>query len=150
MRRWHLVLPDQGTLRARIQNKSYWRLKYTDGRVVNEWDCDWSLAPLNARQSVRLHCPNGQVAELGNSGDATGRLFQFKGATLMAGRGSRTDFHLIGIITDPSGRCDCAAWEYATGRLVTFQDNFYRMRYGQVGALNAAVLGVSPQGEVVH
>jgi hypothetical protein len=135
---------DPAALRARVQRRSYWRLRYTDGRVVNEWDLDWSLAPFQGRQSLRLYCPNGQVAELGNSQDATGRLFQFKGATATAGIGRTLDFHLIGLITGSDGACDCAVWEYASSRLVTFRDNVHHLAYGQRGPLNADVLGIRP------
>lgn len=136
------MLPDQGSIRARLQRRSFWRLRYTDGRVVNEWDCDWSLAPYHGRQSLRLHCPNGQVAELGNTGDATGRLFQLHGAIVTAGAGRHDTFHLIGVIDNTNGDCQCAVWDYARQRLVAFRDNVYQMRYEGIGLLNFAVLGI--------
>jgi hypothetical protein len=139
-----LQLLDPVALRARVQRRSYWSLRYTDGRVVQEWEVDWSLVPARSRQSLRLYCPNGQVAEMGNTDDAAGRLFQFKGATMTAGVGSRTDFHVIGILTGAQGQCDCAAWDYAEQRLVTFRDNVHQFAYGQVGPINPAVLGIRP------
>lgn len=140
-----LQVMDPSALRARVTGRSWWRARYSDGRVINEWDGpDWSLLPRRGLVAVRLYCPNGRVAELGNTVDASDRLFQLKGATMAAGKGSRTDFHLIGMITGTDGQCQCAAWEYGTGRLVTFDDNVFAMQYGQVGALSTGVLGIKP------
>jgi hypothetical protein len=135
---------DAAALRARVQRRSYWRLRYTDGRVINEWEIDWSLAPPRGRQAVRLYCPNGRVAELGNTEDATGRIFQFKRAELLVGVGRGTTAHIIGIIDDTSGNCTCAAWEYGAQRLVTFKDNVHHFAYDQVGRLEPDVLGIRP------
>jgi hypothetical protein len=141
------TLPDQGALRARLANRSYWRLRYTDGRVVNEWDCDWSLAPLNGRQSIRLHCPNGQVAELGNdSGDCSDRVFQLKDAVVTGGAGRRTLAHVIGLVDDLNGGCRYAAWLYGEGRLVTGRSNVHDFSYEgtPVGPLAFEHLGLRP------
>jgi hypothetical protein len=132
-------------LRARMTGRSLWSLRYTDGRIVTEGEVDWSLAPMRGRQALRLYTPAGQIAALGNTEDATGRLFQLKGATATAGRRSRTDFHLIGIITGLNGECRCYAWEYSSGRLVgSFADNVFAMRYANIGRLSADVLGITP------
>ena len=135
---------DQGTLRARVAGRSYWRLRYTDGRVVNEWDVDWSLAPRKGRQSLRLHCPNGQVAELGNSQDATGRLFQLKVAVTGMGGPHWTWAHVIGIVDGFNGECQYAAWDYVRHELVTGRDNVNAMRYQNIGMLSPDVLGLAP------
>jgi hypothetical protein len=132
------------SVRARMTGRASWALRFVDGRIVTEGEVDWSLAPQQGRQSLRLYCPDGQVAELGNSQDATGRLFQLKGGTLMSGAGRRTDFHLIGIVDGPNGHCRCAAWEYDPGRLVTFDDTIYAMQYHSIGLLNVEVLGIRP------
>lgn len=129
-------------LRARITGRSLWSLRYTDGRVITEGEVDWSLAPQKGRQSLRLYCPNGQVAELGNTQDATGRIFQLKAGTMSAGAGRQQDAHIIGIITGTDGQCRCAAWEYATGRFVAFEDNIFDMQYQQIGQLSGDVLGI--------
>jgi hypothetical protein len=131
-------------LRARLTRRSLWSLRYTDGRVITEGEVDWSLAPHRGRQSIRLYCPDGRVAELGNTEDATGRLFQLKAGTLTAGAGRRTDAHIIGIIRGLNGECRCAAWESDPGRLVQFEDNVFAMRYQNIGRLSADVLGVRP------
>lgn len=132
------------SVRARLTGRASWSLRYTDGRIVTEGEVDWSLAPQQGRQSLRLYCPDGQVAELGNSQDSTGRLFQLKGGTLTAGKGRRTDFHLIGMVDGTDGHCRCAAWEYGSGRLVTFEDSMWDMRYQSIGRLNFEVLGIRP------
>lgn len=135
---------DATALRARVQRRSYWRLRMTDGRIINEYDVDWSLAPSAGRQALRLYCPNGKVAELGNPDDVTGRLFQFKSAIVTAGAQHGTTAHVIGIIDGTNGECQCAAWEYGSERLVTFRDNVHAFQYESVGALNPDVLGIRP------
>lgn len=135
---------DAAALRSRVQGRSYWRLRMTDGRIVNEWEVDWSLAPARGRQALRLYCPNGKVAELGSSEDATGRLFQFKCAIVTAGAGHGTTAQVIGIVDDNEGNCQCAAWDYARERLVTFRDNVHAFQFEHVGALNPDVLGIRP------
>lgn len=136
---------DIGTARALLTQRSWWRVRYSDGRTINEWDgIDWSAIPRKGLVAVRLYCPNGQVAELGNTNEAGERVFQFKGATMTLGRGSRTDFHLIGIVTGLHGECHCAAWEYATCKLATFQDNVFHMQYQNVGVVSADHVGIKP------
>lgn len=131
------------SVRARVSRHALWSLRFMDGRIVTEGEADWSLAPQQGRQSLRLYCPDGQVAELGNTRDATGRLFQLKAGTLSAGAGKRTDAHLIGIVDGTDGRCTCYAWEYGHGRLVgPFADNVYGVRYRGIGRLAFEVLGL--------
>lgn len=115
-------------LRAKLGGKSLWSLRYTSGRVVSEPDCDWSLAPQEHRQSVRLYCPNGQIAELG-SGDCTGRLFQLKHAEMRAGQGSRLLAHVVGLVCDADGNCTYAAWLYDRQKLAHGKSNVYRFSY---------------------
>lgn len=131
-------------MRARVTGRSLWSLRYMDGRIISEGEVDWSLAPQQGRQSLRLYCPNGKVAQLGNTVDATGRLFQFKSGTFSTGAGKSVRAHVIGLITGTDGQCQCAAWEYGTGRLVTFEDNVFSMQYENIGALSADVLGIKP------
>lgn len=136
-------LLDQGIVRARIQNRSFWRLRYTDGTVVNEWDCDWSLAPYSGRQALRLCCPDGKIAELGSDGgDATGRLFQLKVATLLAGVGRSTTAHIIGIVDREDGWCRYAAWDYSQNHLVQGHDNARNMLFQNIGPLAFEPLGL--------
>lgn len=130
------------SLRARIAGKSYWSLRYIDGTTINEWDQDWSLVPFAGRQSLRLYCPNGKVAELG-SRDATGRLFQLKVAVVTMGGGSGTLAHLIGIVQQPDGTCQFAAWDYQEGKLVSGYDNVNAMRFHNLGQLAHGPMGLS-------
>lgn len=132
-------------MRARLTGRSYWSLRYTDGRVVTEGEVDWSLAPTKGRQSLRLFCPDGRVAELGNTEDATGRLFQLKVGLRSSGLGKSTLAHLIGILVGTDGQASCYAWEPEPGRLVgPFADNVFCMKYQGIGALSADVLGITP------
>jgi hypothetical protein len=125
--------------------RSWWLVRYRDGRVINEWDGpDWSLLPRTGLLAVRLVCPNGKVAELGHPTDASDRLFQLKAGALLGGT-RNTTAHLIGIVHDASGRASCAAWEYGPRRLVTFEDNVHQMHYLTIGRLNLDVLGIAPE-----
>lgn len=134
---------DQGALRARLAGRSYWRLRYVDGTVVNEWDVDWSLAPKQGRQSLRLYCPNGQTVELGNNKDATGRLFQLKVGIMQMGGRNFTAAHLIGIVEGYNGECRYAAWDYTLGRITHGRDNVNDMYYQNIGRLSFDVLGLT-------
>ena len=132
-------------IRTRMTGRSLWSLRYTDDRVVNEGEVDWSLAPYQGRQSLRLYCPDGRVAELGNTEDATGRLFQLKVGLRSAGAGKSTLAHVIGILVGTDGQASCYAWEPDPGRLVgPFADNVFCFRYQNIGRLSADVLGIRP------
>lgn len=134
---------DPSALRARIAGRSWWRVRYSDGTVVNEWDGpDWSLLPRKGLVAVRLYCPNGQVAELGNSVDASDRLFQLKVGIRGIGSGKQTLAHLIGIVYGLNGEAHVAAWEPDPGRLVQFDDNVFSMQYQGIGRLSPDVLGI--------
>ena len=136
---------DPASLRARVSGRSWWRVRYSDGRTIDEWDGpDWSLLPRKGLVSVRLYCPDGDVAELGNSVDASDRLFQLKSGVRTAGVGKQTDAHLIGIVTGLNGECTCAAWLPSERRLVTFTDNVFAMQFRQIGMLSGDVLGIKP------
>lgn len=113
------------------------------GRIIYEWEMDWLDLPKRGRQAIRLYCPNGQVAELGTTVDATGRIFQLKTAVAAVGKGSRTTSHLIGLVDGLNGECQCAAWDYGTRRLLTFRDNVNQMRYAQIGAIAVEHVGLT-------
>lgn len=140
-----LSLLDPAALRARVTGRSWWMVRYRDGQTVNEWDGpDWSLLPRTGLQAVRLYCPNGQVAELGNSVDASDRLFQLKVAVASAGAGRQQLAHLIGIVTGTDGQCQVAAWEPEPGRLLTFEDNVFHFAYHGLGMLAMEHVGIVP------
>lgn len=139
-----LSLLDPSALRARVTGRSWWVVRYRDGRTVNEWDGpDWSLLPRQGLRAVRLYCPDGQVAELGNSVDASDRLFQLKVGVMQPGR-RHQQAHLIGIVTGTDGQCTVAAWDYDLGRLLTFDDNVCRMAYRGIGRIAADHVGIRP------
>lgn len=111
---------------ARKTGRSWWALRYSD-EWVHEWDAepaspnghkDWPLMPKRGRQAVRLYCPNGKFAQLGDTGDATGKLFQFKcGVRSIRLTGSALSeerevlAHVIGMLTGTNGECVLYAWE---------------------------------------
>jgi hypothetical protein len=99
-----------------------------------------SILALLSAVAVQLVCPNGQVAELGNSVDASDRLFQFKTATTFHG----TTAHVVGLITGMDGQCKYAAWEYGPKRLVTGVDSVFDFKYQNVGRICADVVGIKP------
>jgi hypothetical protein len=78
---------------------------------------------------------------LGNSVD---RLFQLKVATATAGVGRQQLAHLIGIVHGTDGQCTVAVWEPQQRRLVTFEDNVFRMQYQGLGCLAFEHLGIKP------
>ena len=136
---------DPAVLRARVTGRSYWQARYSDGRVVSEWERDFSLLNKRGMVDLRIVCPNGQVAGFGNTVEAGDRLFQLHGALLQAGRERRTIYQLIGLINGTDGRCLCFSYDYRLGRLVgPFQDNANMMAYEQIGAISGEHLGVKP------
>jgi hypothetical protein len=128
-------------MHARLKGRSYWRMRFIDGRTIDERDVDWSLAPQRGRMALQLVCPDGQIAQVGNTQDSTGRLFQLKAGAL-TGSTRSTDAHLIGIVHGTDGQATVAAWEYGPKRLVTFEDNVWNVRYRGIGRLNFDVLGI--------
>jgi hypothetical protein len=120
-----------GGQHARATGRSWWALRYRDGRIVHEWDADpgspnghhdWPrmamLGQLHGVQALRLFAPNGKMAEVGGEGDQTGRLFQFKRAVryaVMMGSsvtpGREVLGHVIGMLTGHNGECVLYAWE---------------------------------------
>lgn len=142
---------------VRTSGRSWWQARYSNGRVVSEWDVvsgaalaphlieagHWDELDRDGLIGLRLVCPNGSVAELASRADY--RLFQFKvgGVTASVGRQTRwCAAHVIGAVIDETGRCVCRAWETAERRLVEFEDNVYAMRYHSIGALALEHVGV--------
>ena len=139
---------DPAVLMAMLHGRSYWEVRYHDGRVVREWECDWSMLPIRGRVEVRLACPNGRVAVLGNTKDATDRLFQFKCAQVSAsvgGPSSRSVLaHVIGLIHGTDGQCTLYAWEFPGQLVGPLEDNANCLRYQQVGSIYGEHLGAKP------
>lgn len=154
-----LPIPEWGTslgvIRSRFAGRSYWSVRYTDGKIINEWDddpgspnkhADWPRIPYQGRQAIRLYCPNGQVAHLGDTVDATGRLVQLKVALSTAGQGRGVLAHFIGLIEGTDGQGKFYSWERTEdggGRLIQFADNVNDMAYHNLGQLNADALGLN-------
>lgn len=139
-------------LRRSVQDRrTYWQVKYRDGRIINEFDpgVDWLHIAKDGLVEIRLLCPNRQVAVIGNTaGDR--RLFQFKVAVAMvslngSGGGRGTFSHVIGRVTDTKGHCTCYAFDARQGRLVgPWDDSVASMQYENIGLLNWDVLGITP------
>lgn len=123
--------------KARLHNRSYWALLYTNGKIIEEPDCDWLHAPPRGRMAIRLYCPNFQFAELGGDSDRTDQIFQFKCAITQVGGGvgHATLSHVIGLVTDMKGNCTCARWDYQEKKIITFEDNVYDFKYHNVGVV---------------
>lgn len=128
------------SFRARLAQRPWWTAKYLTGKTTPEWQCDWSALPKLGLQSLRLYCPNGQIAELGST-DATWRLFQYKVGVVTHDGGRATLAYVIGHITANDGACQYAAWESEARRLVTGTDNVLNMAYHNTGMLSAEALG---------
>lgn len=158
-----LPVPEWGTytgvLKARFSGRSYWSIRYTDGTIISEWDADpgspnrhadWPRLPYRGRQALRLYCPNGQVAHVGDSLDATGRLVQFKVGLRTVGIGEGVLAHVVGIIEGTDGQGRFYAWErlpggsgWLNGFPQGFEDNVNVMRYHNIGALSTDHLGLA-------
>lgn len=160
MVRKQLPIPEWGTytgvLRAQFTGRSYWSIRYTTGEIISEWDsdpgspnkhADWPRIPYFHRQALRLFCPNGQVAHVGDTADATGRLVQFKIGLRTAGAGAGVLAHVIGIIEGTDGQGQFYAWERqpdGSGVLVgPWTDNVNAMQYHNIGLLSTDHLGLA-------
>ena len=137
-----------GVLNAQAQNRSQWSVRFTDGTITSEWDegADWVKLKRFGRQAVRLYAPNGKFAELGDTKDATDRIFQFKVAVRTVGHGAGVLAHVIGLIWGTNGECDAYAWEPGPdgGRIVgPWTDAAWNFRYHQIGKLEGWHLGIS-------
>lgn len=149
-------VPDLGVFQTSTTGRSWWAVRYVNGTIINEWDddpgspnghADWSRIPYAGRQAVRLYCPSGQVAHLGDTVDATGRLVQFKLGLRTIGYGDHVLAHVIGIVEETDGQGRFYAWELqpdGSGYLTTFIDNVYEMQYHAIGQLSSDHLGLVP------
>src|SRR6478672_8323198 len=97
---------DPAVIRARRDRRSYWSVRYADGHVIHEYDgLDWAELPQwhggSPVVEARLVCPDGSVGVLGNTQDATGRLFQFKIGSVDVGPRAerRTTAQVLGYLT---------------------------------------------------
>lgn len=133
---------------ARMTGRCFWEALRWDGKTYREVDgIDWLDLPKAGLVDLRLIAPDGTGRGFGNTADATGRLFQLKGATFSAGLGGggggrQLDFHLIGMIKDTSGQCVCWVYDHRLKAwLPPLDDNFFAMEFSQLGPLNPVLLG---------
>jgi hypothetical protein len=119
----------QGAEMARRADRSLWAVRFSQFDAwVHEWDsdpgspngrADWPRLPRYGRQAVRLYCPNGKFAQLGDTHDASGKLFQLKLAqrSFAVGKGLQGFEHrqalaqVIGMLHGLNGECVLYAWE---------------------------------------
>lgn len=144
--------------------RSWWQVRYTDGKVLSEWDTlqgeirlpfgqgrssRWEEIQKFGMVGIRLLCPNGIAGEL--EGVFGTQFFQLKagGIDVAMGftgdiKGTRRfcDAHIIGAIEDITGNCFCRAWEHKEKRLIAFRDNIHDMKYRNIGKLNLDVQGI--------
>ena len=144
--------------------RSWWEVRYIDGRVLSEWDTlqGETRLPLGVGRSsrweeiqkygmvgIRLLCPNGMAGEL--EGILGTQFFQLKAGGMTVGIGYSgkagsverfCDAHIIGAVEDIAGNCFCRAWEHKEKRLIAFRDNIHNMKYRNIGKLNLDVQGI--------
>jgi len=109
----------------RASGRSWWQCRYSDGRVLSEWDTlisnllhsqrtsRWEEIDKKGMIGLRILCPNGIAGEL--EAPEGYRFIQLKHGGIdigIGGAGRRyVDAHIIGVITDTEGNCFCRAWE---------------------------------------
>lgn len=96
----------------------------------------WEDIPKQGIRGLYLVCPVGApgVAALEASTDY--QFFQLKVGYLSVGGSRSCTAHVIGKVVGDDGRCICYAWEYATRKIVRFEDNVTHMAYEGIGPLN--------------
>jgi hypothetical protein len=130
---------------------SWWQAKYSDGRILSEWDTilgtnfkssRWEDVPKKGMIGLRLLCPNGMAGELAAPEGC--KFFQLKVgyAFALPGNNRKTGAHLIGVVDNANGNCLCRAWDYETKKLLEFRDNIYNMKYENLGKLSLEVQGL--------
>jgi len=70
--------------------------------------------------AARLWCPNGQIGEVRATGP--NRVIQFKVATAAPGVRS-VEAHVLGVLTDGEGGCQCYEWRPDLAMLGRFEAN---------------------------
>lgn len=146
---------------VRHSARSWWQARYSDGKVVSEWNTltttlrlplglgrssRWEDVNKKNMTGLRLLCPNGMVGEIESPEGY--RFIQLKQGFLDVGIGGNAGgrsvaAHIIGVITNPGkGDCFCRAWEYEEQRLIQFEDNIFNIKYRNIGKLNLQVQGV--------
>jgi len=145
--------------------RSWWQVRYIDGRVLSEWDTlqgemrlplgvgrssRWEEITKYGMVGIRLLCPNGMAGEI--EGILGTQFFQLKAGGISVGIGAGGDIkgvtrfcdaHIIGAVEDDNGNCWCRVWEHKEKRLLAgFHDNIHDMKYRNIGKLNLDVQGI--------
>lgn len=144
--------------------RSWWQVRYTNGKVLSEWDTlqgeirlpfgqgrssRWEEITKSGMVGIRLLCPNGIAGEL--EGVTETQFFQLKAGGVDVAFGFTggikalnrfCDAHIIGAVANGNGDCFCRAWEYKEKRLIIFKDNIHNMKYRNIGKLNLDVQGI--------
>jgi hypothetical protein len=113
--------------------RSWWQARYTDGRIVSEWDTvteklklplglsgfsfgkssRWEELSKKGMIGLRLLCPNGQAGEL--EALESHHFFQLKSGSVDVGFGGMGGHpvaaHVIGVVDSIDGDCLCYTWE---------------------------------------
>lgn len=133
--------------------RSWWEVQYANGKTIAEWDTvqgkifsplgnpltsRWEEIPKAGLSVLRLLTPDGKGSELRTTGEYC--LFQFKRGSVSVGAGIKSDlhcaFHVIGVVVDTNGSCECRAWDYREKKLIKFRDNVMHMAFDNIGPLN--------------
>lgn len=152
-----------GVLRSMMimaSGRSWWEAQYANGKTVTEWDTiegrvisplgnparsRWEEIPKKGLVALRLLAPNGQASELRTTGEYC--LFQFKRGGVSVGAGPsfvakhllpqlHCHYHVIGVVVDTNGSCECRAWDYSEKKIIKFRDNITHMAFDNIGPLN--------------
>jgi len=129
-------------LQVKLSKRSWWEVMFLGGATLGEWQTadvkrgfvlplpwlqartKWEDVDHSKVVAARLWCPNGEMAEVRSTGP--NRVIQFKvGGVSTAG--PWIEGHVLGVLTDDQGGCDCWMWYVAGGRLIRFQDNILTM-----------------------
>jgi hypothetical protein len=133
--------------------RSWWIVQYRDGCIRREWEehpggnrialprpeyssvSEWENIPKKGIIGAYLFCPNGQAAAIEQPED--GKIFQFKvGHINVVGETSAwCSAHILGVVINANGDCQCVAWEPGRQNLTGFQDNVYDFKYQSIGRL---------------
>ena len=144
----------------RRSGRSWWQARYSNGKVLSEWDTllskillpsssprtsRWEEVPKKGMVGLRLLCPNGIAGEL--EAPEGFRFFQLKVGYFdvsigKPGGGRSTGAHIIGVVTGVNGDCLCRAWSYKTQKLLQFTDNIYDFQFEHLGRLSLDVQGL--------
>lgn len=128
---------------VKTTGRSWWTAEYTDGKTISEWQTlkditdpkssRWEEVDRTNLRTLILLTPDRKAYRLRSGED--NKLFQFKLGVFHVGQGTVPDAHIIGVVINTDGDCECFAWEPQHKRTVQFRDNVHMMRWHKIGAL---------------